>query len=97
MTQDCRPHCGARAMAHLENSSSLRDFASVYGTMGVFRPSNYTFLYNSTGYIQSYVHLPYLFIVGHFDIDLSAKIVNCTACALQDQVQDQGVGKNGSF
>ena len=69
-------------MAHLENSSSLRDFASVYGTMGVFRPSNYTFLYNSTGYIQSCVHLPYLFIVGHFDIDLSAKIVNCTACAL---------------
>ena len=36
----------------------------------------------STGYIQSCVHLPYLFIVGHFDIDLSAKIVNCTACAL---------------
>ena len=82
MTQDCRPHCGARAMAHLENSSSLRDFASVYGTMGVFRPSNYTFLYNSTGYIQSCVHLLYLFIVGHFDIDLLAKIVNCTTCAL---------------
>ncbi|XP_061284593.1 endogenous retrovirus group K member 24 Env polyprotein-like [Bos javanicus] len=62
--------------------AALEHFASVYGTMGVFRPSNYTFLYNSTGYIQSCVHLPYLFIVGHFDIDLSAKIVNCTACAL---------------
>ena len=46
------------------------------------RPSNYTFLYNSTGYIQSCVRLPYLFIVGHFDIDLLAKIVNCIACAL---------------
>ena len=33
-------------------------------------------------YIQSCVHLPYMFIVGNFDIDLSAKIVNCTACAL---------------
>ena len=62
--------------------AALEHFASVYETVGVFRPSNYTFLYNSTGYIQSCVHLPYLFIVGHFDIDLSAKIVNCTACAL---------------
>jgi len=62
--------------------AALQHFASVYGTVGVFRPSNYTFLYNSTGYIQSCVHLPYLFIVGHFDINLSAKIVNCTACAL---------------
>ena len=48
----------------------------------MFHPSNYTFLYNSTGYIQLCVHLPYLFIVGHFYIDLSAKIVNCTAYAL---------------
>ena len=84
--------------------AALEHFANVYGTMGVFRPSNYTFLYNSTGYIQSCVHvlfflfvcfcffcfcffcvcvhILYLFIVGHFDIDLSAKIVNCTACAL---------------
>ena len=62
--------------------AALEHFTSVYGTVGLFRPSNYTFLYNSTGYIQSCVHLPYLFIVGHFDIDLSAKIVNCTACAL---------------
>lgn len=54
--------------------AALEHFASVYGTVGVFHPSNYTFLYNSTGYIQSCVHLPYLFIVGHFDIDLSAKI-----------------------
>ena len=62
--------------------AALEHFASVYGTVGVFHPSNYTFLYNSTGYIQSCVHLPYLSIVGHFDIDLSTKIVNCTACAL---------------
>ena len=62
--------------------AALEHFASVYGTVGMFRPSNYTFLYNSTGYIQSCVHLPYLFIVGHFDIDLSTKIVSCTACAL---------------
>ena len=62
--------------------AALEHFFSVYGTMGVFRPSNYTFLYNSTGYIQSCVRLPYLFIVRHFDIDLSVKIVNCTACAL---------------
>ena len=48
----------------------------------MFCPSNYTFLYNSTGYIQSCVHLLYLFIVGYFNIDLSTKIVNCTACAL---------------
>ena len=33
--------------------AALKHFASVYGTMGMFRPSNYTFLYNSTGYIQS--------------------------------------------
>ena len=39
-------------------------------------------MYNNTGCIQSYVHLPYMFIVGNFDIDLSAKIVNCTAYAL---------------
>ena len=39
-------------------------------------------MYNSTGYNQSCVHLPYMFIVCNFDIDLSAKIVNCTACAL---------------
>ena len=62
--------------------AALGHFANVYGTMGVLHPSDYTFLYNSTGYIQSRVHLPYLFIVGHFDIDLSARIVNCTACAL---------------
>ena len=62
--------------------AALEHFTGVYGTVGMFRPSNYTFLYNSTGYSQSCVHLPYLFIVGHFDIDLSAKIVNCIACAL---------------
>ena len=39
-------------------------------------------LYNSTGYIQSCVHFPYIFIVYNFDIDLSAKIVNCIAYAL---------------
>ena len=50
--------------------AALEHFSSVYGTVGMFRP-NYTFL-----------HLPYLFIVGHFDIDLSTKIVNCTSCAL---------------
>ena len=45
-------------------TAALEHFANVYGTVGMFRPSNYTFLYNSTGYIQSCVHLPYLFIVG---------------------------------
>ena len=62
--------------------AALEHFGNVYGTMGVFCPSNYTFLYNSTGYIQSCVHVLYLFIAGHFDIDLSAKIVNCTECVL---------------
>ena len=32
--------------------AALEHFANVYGTMSVFRPSNYIFLYNSTGYIQ---------------------------------------------
>ena len=62
--------------------AALEHFASVYGTVKALKPQNYTFLYNSTGYIQSCVHLPYMFIVGNFDMDLSAKIVNSTACAL---------------
>ena len=61
--------------------AALERFTSVYGTAKVLRPQNYTFLYNSTGYTQSCEHLPYMFIVGNFGIDLSAKI-NCTACAL---------------
>ena len=61
---------------------ALEHFASVYGTTKSLKPQNYTFLYNSTGYIQSCVHLLYMFIVGNFYIDLSAKIVNCRACAL---------------
>ena len=52
----------------------------MYGTAKALRLQNYTFLYNSTGYIQSCVHLLNMFIVGNFD--LSAKIVNCIACAL---------------
>ena len=63
-------------------AAALECFASVYGTAKALKPQNYTFLYDSTGYIQSCVHLPYMFIVGNFDIDLSAKIVNCTVCAL---------------
>ena len=61
--------------------AALECFANVYGTAKALKPQNYAFLYNSTGYIQSCVHLPYMFIVGNFGIDLSAKI-NCTACAL---------------
>ena len=60
--------------------AALECFASVYGTAKILKPQNYTFLYNSTGYIQSCVHLLNMFIVGNFD--LSAKIVNCIACAL---------------
>ena len=62
--------------------AALELFASVHGAVKALKPQNYTFMYNSTGYNQSCVHLPYMFIVGNFDIDLSAKIVNCTACAL---------------
>ena len=62
--------------------AALERFANLHGTAKALKPQNYTFLYNSTGYIQSCVHLLYMFIVGNFDIDLSAKIVNCTACAL---------------
>ena len=62
--------------------AALERFASVYGTTKSLKPQNYTFLYASTSHIQSCVHLPYMFIVSNFDIDLSAKIVNCTACAL---------------
>ena len=58
--------------------AALESFANVYGTAKALKPQNYTFLYDSAGYIQSCEHLPYMFIVGNFDIDLSAKIVNCT-------------------
>ena len=63
-------------------AAALECFASVYGTAKALKPQNYTFLYDSTGYIQSCVHLPYMFIVGNFDIDLSAKVVNCITHAL---------------
>ena len=70
--------------------AALERFASVYGTEKALKPQNYTFLYNSTGYIQSCVHLPYMFIVGNFDMDLSAKIVNSTACALYEHRRQGG-------
>ena len=67
-------------MAYLEDSCCTGMLCQC--TVKALKPQNYNFMYNSTGYIQSCVHLPYMFIVGNFDIDLSAKIVNCTACAL---------------
>ena len=69
-------------MACVEDSCCIGRFANVYGTVKALKPQNYTFLYDSTGYIQSCVHFPYIFIVYNFDIDLSAKIVNCIAYAL---------------
>ena len=69
-------------MACVEDSCCIGALCQCVWDCKNLKTSKLYLLYNSTGYIQSCVHFPYIFIVYNFDIDLSAKIVNCIAYAL---------------
>jgi hypothetical protein len=69
-------------MACVEDSCCIGALCQCVWDCKSLKTSKLYLLYNSTGYIQSCVHFRYIFIVDNFDVDLSAKIVNCIAYAL---------------